>query len=461
MKSLILEQRLTINECRSEKLRLPVFRVVLQSAICNRYSLFILALLFVQLSVAQTLTIEQAIELALKNNYDILLAKNEAEIATRNNTVGNAGMLPRVTGTVTDNFTLNTLNQRFSNGNEINTTGVTGNNLGAGVALNWTLFDGLRMFAAKSRLKRLEEIGALQLKDEMQTVIANVMNAYYDVVRAQQQLRATEEAIKISEERVKLADAKFQVGTAGKTDWLQAKVDLNEQRSNLLLQKKIIEQRKADLNTMLARNADTDFSVTDSIPLLKNNASADVEQKNLQVLIANKNIEVAKQLKREAFSQFLPVLNGNVGYNYNRSNNSAGFFLVNQTNGLNAGFTLSVPLFNGLNTLRQNKVAAIQLQSAQFTAEKVRFQTKLAQYRAVKDFVNAQEQLKLEEENILLADENQKIALERFRLSQSTAIELREAQVSFVNAQTRLVNARYSVKVAETELMRLQGELVK
>ena len=79
----------------------------------------------------------------------------------------------------------------------------------------------------------------------------------------------------------------------------------------------------------------------------------------------------------------------------------------------------------------------------------------------MQDFANAKEVLKLEEDNIKLADENQKIALERFRLAQSTAIELREAQVSYVNALTRLVNARYSAKAAETELLRLQGELIK
>lgn len=410
----------------------------------------------------ETLTVEQAIEIVLKNNYDIQLAKNEAEIAARNNSVGNAGMLPRINGTLSDNFTLNNLNQAFSNGNEINTNNVTGNNLSAGVALNWTLFDGLRMFAAKGRLKRLEQIGALALKDEMQTVVANTMTAYYDVVRAQQQMKAIDEAIGILEERVKLAEARYQVGTAGKSDWLQARVDLNEQKSNRLMQRKLIEQRKADLNNLLARNVDTEFTVTDSIPLLQTeNVVADVESKNLQLLVAAKNVEVARFAKKEAFSQYLPTLVGNLGYNYSRANNSAGFFLVNQTNGLNTGFSLSIPLFNGLNTIRQNKVAAIQLLSSQFNLEKVRFQVRSSQYKATKDFALAMQQLKLEEENIALAREHSTIALERFRLAQSTAIELREAQISFVNAQTRLVNARYAAKLADTELLRLRGELVK
>ncbi len=426
-------------------------------------SLLTLLLFFAgTLSAQETLTVEQAIEIVLKNNYDIQLAKNEAEIAARNNSVGNAGMLPRINGTLSDNFTLNNLNQAFSNGNEINTNNVTGNNLSAGVALNWTLFDGLRMFAAKGRLKRLEQIGALALKDEMQTVVANTMTAYYDVVRAQQQMKAIDEAIGILEERVKLAEARYQVGTAGKSDWLQARVDLNEQKSNRLMQRKLIEQRKADLNNLLARNVDTEFTVTDSIPLLQTeNVVADVESKNLQLLVAAKNVEVARFAKKEAFSQYLPTLVGNLGYNYSRANNSAGFFLVNQTNGLNTGFSLSIPLFNGLNTIRQNKVAAIQLLSSQFNLEKVRFQVRASQYKATKDFALSMQQLKLEEENIALAREHSTIALERFRLAQSTAIELREAQISFVNAQTRLVNARYAAKLADTELLRLRGELVK
>jgi len=422
--------------------------------------LSLLMLSSTNLCAQETLTVEQAIELALKNNYDIQIAKNDADIASRNNSVGNAGMLPKVNATVADNYTLNNLNQKFTNGTEINKNNVTGNNLNAGVALNWTLFDGLKMFATKGKLKRLEQIGELQFKDEMQTVVANVMNAYYDVVRAQQQVKAIEEAIKISEERVKLADMKFQVGTSSKVDLLQAKVDLNEQKSNLLSQKKIIEQRKGDLNNLLARNIETDFSVSDSIPFAEPKLSTDLD-KNFQLQTAMKNVEVAKFEKKEAFSQFLPNLNGNVGYSYNRSNSTAGFSLFNQTYGLNAGFSLNIPLFNGLNTIRQNKIASIQILSSQFNLEKARFQTKLNYYKALKDFANAKEQLKLEQENIQLADENQKIALERFRLTQSTAIELREAQISFVNAQTRLVNARYAAKVAETELLRLQGELVK
>lgn len=414
---------------------------------------------------SDTLTVEQAVELALKNNYDILIAKNDADIAARNNTIGNAGMLPTVNGTVSDNFTYNHLDQKFSNSTtpDINRNGVQGNTIGAAVNLNWTLFDGLKMFATKGKLKALEDIGELNYKDQVQNTIAQVIVAYYNVVGAQQQVNAINEAIRISDERVKLAEAKFQVGSSSKVDYLQAKVDLNEQKSNLLNQRTVIEQRKAELNTLLVRPTETDFNVTDSINITYNPTAnpADIENKNFALAAAMRNIDVAKYSKKEVFSQFLPNLKALAGYGFTRTQSNAGFTLYNQTYGPNVGFSLNIPLFNGLNTIRQYKVASIEILSSQFGFEKARNQTRLNYYVALRNFANAKELLDLEQENIQLADENQQIALERFRLAQSTAIELREAQQSYVNAQVRLVNARLSAKAAETELLRLQGELVK
>lgn len=416
------------------------------------------------LAAQETLTLEQAIELALKNNYDILIARNEAEIADKNNTIGNAGMLPAINATLSDNYTLNNLNQQFSNGApEIARAGVNGNNVQAAVALNWVLFDGLRMFATKGRLSKLEEIGALQLKDQVQTTVAQVILAYYNVVGSKQQLIAIEEAIRIAEERAKIAEAKFTVGSASKVDYLQARVDANQQRSNQFSQRTTIQQRKAELNRLLVRPADTPFEVTDTIliNLQPELTPADIEKKNFQLAIASKNIEVAQFAKKEAFSGFLPWLNGTVGYGFGRTQSDAGFSLYNQTYGLQAGFQLVVPLFNGLNTVRLNKIAGIQVQTANYSFENARLQTNVAYYNQLRNFENAKEILNLEEMNVQLADENAKIALERFRLAQSTSLELREAQLSLVDAQTRVVNARLNAKYAETELMRLQGELVK
>jgi outer membrane protein len=167
------------------------------------------------------------------------------------------------------------------------------------------------------------------------------------------------------------------------------------------------------------------------------------------------------QTKKEAFAGYLPNLRTNVGYSYGNAKSDAGFSLFNQNYGLNAGFTLSIPLFNGLNTIRQVKVAEIQVASSTFAIEQIRIQQKLNLANALKDWNVSKQLLDLEEENSKLAKENVTIALERFRLGQSTAIELREAQKSYEESNARLANVSYQAKVSETELLRLQSALVK
>ena len=411
----------------------------------------------------ELLTVEKAIEIGLKNNYDIILARNQAEIAERNNTVGNAGMLPRVNGVVSDNATYTNLNQEFQSGNQINTNNVVGNNLNAAVNLNWTLFDGLKMFATKSKLKRLAQIGEFAFKQEMQDAVSRIIIGYYDIVRTQQQMRATDEAIRIAEERVKIANAKFEVGNSSKVDLLQAKVDLNAAKSSQLAQRTLIVQKKANLSLSLALKPDTEFTVSDSIAIVYNPAltPADLDTKNFTLQAALKNVEVARFAKKEFAAQYFPTLTALGGYSYNRSQSTAGFLLYSQTYGLNGGFNLNIPLFNGLNTTRQVKIAGIEVLNQQVQLQKTRAQINAGYYNALKDFENAKAVLMLEEDNILLAQENVQIALERFRLAQSTSIELRQAEQSYVAALVRVSDARYSTKLAETELMRLQGELVK
>jgi outer membrane protein TolC len=82
-------------------------------------------------------------------------------------------------------------------------------------------------------------------------------------------------------------------------------------------------------------------------------------------------------------------------------------------------------------------------------------------HRAYEDYILQIKALDLEEENILLARENVEIILETYRLGQATYLQLREAQKSLEDAYNRLIAARYLTKLAETELLRLRGDLVR
>jgi len=428
--------------------------------------LTLILLLFTSSSFSQdTLTIEQAIEIALKNNHSILIAKNEAEITQNNFSPGNAGMLPQINLNAGGTWANNNVRQELSNGNIIAKPNAGSTGLNSGVALNWTLFDGMKMFTTYEKLNELNTIGNIELKIQMENTISKVMNQYYLIVKQNQLLSSLQSDLELYSERVKIAETKFNIGSAAKTDWLQAKVDMNEVQSNLLTQQNNLRSYKFTLNQLLARNAETPFEVTKNIsisyhPKLEELKKTVIDSNSI-LSFYQRNIRINELNLKEYQSSLLPKLALNANYNFTQSKNQAGFILLNQNLGLNTGLTLSWNLYNGGNNRREIQNSKLNIQNSKLLFDENKSVIELSLLKAYLDYNNAKEILKLEEENMALAQENVSIALESFRLGSSSTLQLKNAQKSFEDAQLRLVNARYNAKSLEIELMRLNGMLVK
>lgn len=209
---------------------------------------FIFTITCTSAKAQELLTPEDAVALAVSKNFDIVIAKNDADIARINNNKGASGMLPKINVTTGEVFNLSNIHQELSTGTVTNKNWVPVNNFNAGLNLNWTVFDGLKMFATKDRLKALQSLGEIQLKNQIQNTMASVLTAYYAIVQQKQQLKALNESSKISNERVVLSQKKFDVGYNDKTPLLQAKVDLSTQQINILKQETTIQQSKIALN---------------------------------------------------------------------------------------------------------------------------------------------------------------------------------------------------------------------
>ncbi|WP_346317357.1 TolC family protein [Chitinophaga sp. YIM B06452] len=430
---------------------------------------------FLQLAVSakaqqQVLTLEQAIDLGLKNNFDIRLARNDADVAANDNAYANFAFAPRLNGTASQVWTNTATKQEFGNGTKRDTSGIKNRQLQAAVNLNWTLFDGLKMFATRNRIQAIEILGELNVKNQVENSIANIINSYYNIAQQKQQLRALAEQMSISDERVKLSDAKFQTGLAPKTDWLQAKVDYNAQRANWLRQQTAIEQSKAALNQLLGiADGNLNYDVNDSIPvnlsLSYGEILQDLPNTNPQMQVARQNLEISKLVLKERKGDFYPVIAFNSAYNFTQSNASAAVNqfspIFNQNRGFNYGFSATVPIFNGLNAHRALKAAKLDISYQQLAMENTQSQVNLLLTNAFKDYEYYKMALTLEQESVDLARENTMVALERFRQGVSTTLEVKEAQQSLELAAYRLIQARYNTKVAETELHRLKGSLLK
>src|SRR5688572_17666543 len=233
----------------------------------HKVILFFLTLIFFGGSVQaqEQITLDQVIALAIEKNYDIRLSRNTAESAATDNRYSVGVLMPQLNAN--GSTVWNNTQQEFIFANETQNRDGTAksNNLTGSLQLVWTLFDGTKMFATRDRLAELAVQGELNVKDQMVNSIASVINNYYSVVRQKQQLVAIRELMSINEERVKLAERKLQVGSGSKPELLQAKVDLNANKTLLIQGETLLIQLKDLLNGLVGLQLASTYDVSDSI----------------------------------------------------------------------------------------------------------------------------------------------------------------------------------------------------
>jgi len=419
---------------------------------------FFTSVLFAQ----SPLTLEDAVDTALKNNFDIRISRNVSGIAQANNTAGNAGMLPTVSFNGSVAAALNSEHQESSSGAVTNTnpSTVAGN---AGIELSWTLYDGGKMFVTRQKLRETSQLGEFQFRETVQQTLYEVVAAYYDLIRLKQQLRSVEQTIRYNQERVTIAQTGFNAGTLSKLDLLQAKIDLNEVLETAISQEFAIREGKRALNALLARDTETPVEVRDTIPNGfqpdKDALFSKLNSTNASVLAFQKQLEINRLALKETKSNYLPRFDFSAGYYVAQSTNSSSSVRLNRNLGPEIGGNLSIPIYQAGESKRLQKVAELSLLSAESDLEKVRLQMNLALQNTLNDFDNQKALLKIEEENNLLAKEYLEISIQRLRLGQTNSLEVHLAQEKFMNSNTRLINYRFGLKLAETKLRQLVAGL--
>ncbi len=415
---------------------------------------------------AQTkMTPDEAVKIALSNNYSIQIAKNQSKIAENNYSAAATALLPTLdaTGSYTKSKTNTKL--EFFNGGTIDRNGANSSNLSAGVTLNWTIFDGFKMFAALDQLKELNKTGKTNFKASLESNVSGVLTTYYDIVRQKEVLDVIDKNITISNERVKIAESKKNVGAGSKFDLLRAQVDLNEDRSSYLQGVQNLSDLKVKLNRLLGRNPGTEFDVIDTIAIdttLSYDALKGETQKyNTELTIARQNKSVADANLTLARGDIYPTISLNLGYNFLKSESEAGYAKSNQNSGINYGVTASFNLFNGLQTRRDIENAEISIDNSSISLKNTESQVSSDLLNAYKRYRNALELVTLDSENLKVAEENVSIALEKLKLGSIIPVEFRETQTQMVSAKSSLVTAQYQAKTAETDLLRISGRLIK
>ncbi|MFA9198064.1 TolC family protein [Aquirufa sp. KTFRIE-69F] len=431
-----------------------------------RLALFVL-LSPIAVQAQQMLTLEDAIQQGITKQYSIQISRQKERIAANENSLGNAGFFPTITGTATKNYTISGIDQSFFGGVRapLVQSGVNSNSGNAGVAMAWTLYDGQGMFILRDRYKELQNLGAKQTESSIENLIALISSTYYDIIRQNLRVNNFKKGLEISNDRLKLAKDRYEVGQGSKVDYYSAQVDFNEDKALLIAQEQSYTNTKIGFNTLLVKDYKTDFQIVNTIDLLPKLKLSELKMsalsQNPTLIGAILSKKISDLDTKNIQSQQKPQIDLLAGYALSNVANGAGFGVEKGSSDVfNYGLRATINIFDGYNQKRKIQNAKINAEIAALQIEDLKNALLSTLEKTYVTYENSMNLIQLETENYTIAKQNIDIAFDRFKVGIATSYELREVQRNAVAAETRLIEAKYAAKAAEIELIRLSGNLL-
>lgn len=431
-----------------------------------RFALFAL-LSPIAAQAQQILSLEDAIQQGITKQYSIQISRQKERIAANENSLGNAGFLPTITGTASKNYTISGLDQSFFGGVRapLVQSGVNSNSGNAGVAMAWTLYDGQGMFILRDRYKELQNLGAKQTESSIENLIALISSTYYDIIRQSLRVNNFKKGLEISNDRLKLAKDRYEVGQGSKVDYYSAQVDFNEDKALLIAQEQSYTNTKIGFNTLLVKDYKTDFQIVNTIDLLPKLKLSELKMsalsQNPTLIGAILSKKISDLDTKNLQSQQKPQIDLLAGYALSNVANGAGFGVEKGSSDVfNYGLRATINIFDGYNQKRKVQNAKINAEIAALQVEDLKNALLSALEKTYVTYENSMNLIQLETENYTIAKQNIDIAFDRFKVGIATSYELREVQRNAVAAETRLIEAKFAAKAAEIELIRLSGNLL-
>jgi outer membrane protein TolC len=432
-----------------------------QAIRCLFFGLLFIGLGSTPVCSQELLTMEEAIQQGLDNNYNIRIARNQEEIAANTNNPGNAGFLPTVNTFGNFTYTNNNIRQEFANGesNEGNNAGNT--SIQAGAEVSWTAFDGFRMFATRDRLDMEQNRSRLFTSSEMQDLVTQIQVAYYEAVRVRQQIENTNESIELNQSLQNLAQAKLEIGTGTELEVLQTTNRVNADSSLLLNLEDQLRIAKIALNRLMNREPDINFLVPADIPVaalpnLEELVRLAIEQ-NYQLRLLNFDEQIALLQIKETRSALYPTLDVFAGYNYNFSKAEAGFFLSNTSFGPRIGVRANYDLFPGRNIKKDLANAELVKENVRLSKENLREDIISQVSQLYQNYQALLELNQLEERNLQTAQRNINLARRLYQSGRATNFDVREAILEATTVRDRLSDVAFRMKVTEIQLKSIAG----
>lgn len=426
----------------------------------------LMALLSLGTLAQDRLGLDQVVQICLERNYDVVVARNTAEVAENSAVPGNAGLTPTIALNGNGSYSNNNTNLTFAGDiPPVSQDGAQSQTLGGNVGLNYILFDGLGTIYSYKQLKNSAKIADLEARFTIENTLLQTVVTYYNVARLKQQYDITQSNLDISRDRLRRQEVGYDFGSSTKLNVLNAEVDYNADSVSVLQARQSWLNERRTLNQLLGFEIDTEYEVDTNVVyapgLALDSMLSSAMQNNALLLAAAYREQGADFDIKRAQGQRYPRLDLNAQYGYTNNQNDAGILLEQENQGFSGGITLRWVLFDGDRISAQVKNAKLAYENSQELREKTNTGVERDVKNAWGNYENDLTVLEIERINVETNQINFERSQEQFARGQITSTQFREAQRNLALARINLNNARYTLKLSELELIRLSGRLLQ
>ncbi len=409
----------------------------------------------------EPLSFYDAIAKTLESNYQIQMAAKDVEISENNNTAGAAGMWPSITLSASQN-------NRFVDQTKPQSSTTFSNEVSPSVNLNWVLFGGFSAQITRDRLGELQNLSEGMMSLVVENTLQAVVLSYQKALLEKERLNVTREVMQLSQKRYAYAQTRRETGNASTFDLQQARTAYLEDSSNYILQGINFRNAMRNLNLVMGESHTAQYTLTDSFKPIDHTFKLDqlydkLKQSNQSLENQYINKELMQYDLKLSKSRLYPTFSLNAGSNYTYGSTKVDDNPRSNSDPLVAygNFTLSFNLFNGGQVRRNIQNAKISLQKKQLETEEIEKQIKM-QLVSVFDLYNVRLQLyDVAVENAKLTKMSYDIAEDKYKRGTINSINLREVQLSYLNASLSKLQAIYNLMDSYTEIMRLTGGIMQ
>ena len=419
----------------------------------NRYILAIL--LFISTSIAQSLTVDECVRIALENKTSLKRADQDVAIARLNRASTGALMLPSVNAS-----------KSFSETTYGNSSSEASERYSGGLSLSQSLFN----FGTKINTLKQSDNNYNTAKEQKRQakarIILDVYTYYYQYLKNSELFDIAGKDLELSKKQLELVEKQYNLGAVSKTDYLKASVRYGTSRSSFLSRELTKKNSEKSLrHSMGLLNSNVVINIQDKMDLMLvvptfDEAYSLMMTNSPDLNILDNQISGAQINVKKAWSSSLPSVNMSVGMNASSGDQiTRTYFDDNYIK--SANISVSIPIFSGFRNKNSIQISKLQLDQAETRSNAGKQSAQVNLYALVNTLNNYQEIIPIQEEVLLSAEEDLRLAQQRYELGSASILELLDAQLALIQASSSLVRTKYDAAIQVANLDNLLGTLDK